>query len=88
MKNIYYKILIRPVVTENTFDLIEEENKLTFLVQRTANKNLIKEAIEKLYEVEVEKINTLITQTGKKKAFIKLKPEYSAPDIAIDLGIF
>ncbi|MHA1733837.1 MAG: 50S ribosomal protein L23 [Promethearchaeota archaeon] len=88
MENAYYKILVRPVVTENTFDLIEEENKLTFIVDRKANKNMIKEAMEHLYGVKVVKVNTLITQFGKKKAFIKLSDKDSAADIAIDLGIF
>ncbi|MHA1339862.1 MAG: 50S ribosomal protein L23 [Promethearchaeota archaeon] len=84
----YYKILIRPVVTESTFDLIDEQNKIVFIVHRNANKFQIKEAIEKLYNVKVEKINTLITPKGKKKAFIKLKPEYTATELAIKLGIF
>ena len=38
--------------------------------------------------VKVIKINTLITPLGDKKAFIKLHPDNSAQDIAIDLGIF
>jgi large subunit ribosomal protein L23 len=84
----FYKILIRPVVTENTFDLIEEQNKIVFYVDKRANKNLIKEAIEKIYNVKVIKINTLITPKGKKKALIKLHPNDSASELAIKLGIF
>ena len=67
---------------------VEKENKLVFIVDTKANKNQIKRAIEKLHNVKVTKINTLITSMGEKKAFIKLHPEYSAQDIAIDLGIF
>ena len=85
---IFYKIIKKPLVTEKTFDLIEKENKLVFIVDRKANKNQIKRAIEKLHNVKVIKINTMITPKGEKKAFIKLHPEYSAQDIAIDLGIF
>lgn len=85
---IYYKIIKRPLITEKTFDLIEKENKLVFLVNRKANKNQIKKAIEKLHNVKVIKINTMITPEGEKKAFVKLHPEFSAQDIAIDLGIF
>ncbi|GAB4305557.1 MAG: 50S ribosomal protein L23 [Promethearchaeota archaeon] len=88
MENLYYKILIRPVVTEATFNLIEEENKLTFIVDRKANKNMIREAVEKLFKVKVAKVNTLINVRGQKKAFIKLRDDYSAADVAIDLGIF
>lgn len=85
---VFYKIIKKPLVTEKTFDLIEKENKLVFIVDRKANKNQIKKAIEKIHNVKVIKINTMITPKGDKKAFIKLHPEYSAQDIAIDLGIF
>ncbi len=84
----FYKIIKKPLITEKTFDLIEKENKLVFIVNRQANKNQIKRAIEKLHNVKVKKVNTMITPKGEKKAFIKLHPEYSAQDIAIDLGIF
>lgn len=84
----FFKIIKKPLITEKTFDLIERENKLVFLVDRRANKNKIKRAIEKIHKVKVIKINTLITPQGKKKAFIKLHPDFSAQDLAIDLGIF
>lgn len=84
----YYKIIKRPLITEKTFDLIERENKLVFIVERKANKNQIKRAIEKIHNVRVIKINTLITSLGEKKAFVKLHPDNSAQDIAIDLGVF
>ncbi len=85
---VFYKIIKNPLITEKTFDLIEKENKLVFIVNRQANKNQIKRAIEKLHNVKVIKVNTMITPKGEKKAFVKLHPEYSAQDIAIDLGIF
>lgn len=84
----YYKIIKRPLITEKTFDLIERENKLVFIVDRLANKSQIKRAIEKIHKVKVIKVNTLITVRGEKKAFVKLHPDNSAQDIAIDLGVF
>lgn len=84
----YYKVIKRPLITEKTFDLIERENKLVFIVDRKANKSQIKRAIEKIHDVKVLKINTLITSRGEKKAFVKLHPDNSAQDIAIDLGVF
>ncbi len=84
----YYSIIKKPLVTENTFDLIEDHNKLVFIVDRKANKYQIKEAVEKLYDVKVVKINTLIHSNGNKKAFVKLHPNNSAADLAIKLGIF
>jgi large subunit ribosomal protein L23 len=84
----FYKVIKRPLITEKTFDLIERENKLVFIVDRLANKSKIKNAIEKIHNVRVIKVNTLITPKGEKKAFVKLHPNNSAQDIAIDLGIF
>ncbi|MFX1257797.1 MAG: 50S ribosomal protein L23 [Promethearchaeota archaeon] len=84
----YYKVIKKPLITEKTFDLIEKENKLVFIVNRVANKSQIKRAVEKIHKVKVIKINTLITPLGEKKAFVKLHPDHSAQDIAIDLGVF
>lgn len=84
----FYKIIKKPLITEKTFDLIERENKLVFIVDRKANKISIKRAIEKIHNVKVVNINTLITSQGEKKAFVKLHEKDSAQDIAIDLGIF
>ncbi len=83
-----HKIIIAPVVTEAALELIEKENKLTFIVDRRANKPTIKKAVESLFKVKVDKVNTLITPNGRKKAYVKLSPEYSAADIATKLGIF
>ena len=84
----FYSIIKKPSITEKTFDLIEKENKLVFVVDRNANKNQIRRAIENIHNVKVLKVNTMITPKGEKKAFIKLHPDNSAQDIAIDLGIF
>ncbi|OLS13869.1 MAG: 50S ribosomal protein L23 [Promethearchaeota archaeon CR_4] len=84
----YYNFFKRPVVTENTFSIIEEQNKLVFIVDRTVNKAQIKEAFEKIFKVKVKRVNSLITPQGEKKAFVKISPEFSASDIAINLGIF
>lgn len=83
-----HDIIIRPLMSEAAFDLIEKENKLTFIVKLSANKSTIKHAIEELYNVKVESVNTLIQRDGNKKAYVKLKPEHNASDIATKLGIF
>jgi large subunit ribosomal protein L23 len=67
--------------------MIENENKLVFAVHRKATKNDIEYAVRSLYEVEVERVNTLISRDNNKKAFVKLKPEYDATDLAVKLGI-
>ncbi len=81
-------VIIKLVLTEKAFRLMEKENKLTFIVRREATKKDIKRAIESLYKVRVDKVNTLITIRGEKKAYVKLSPEYSAIDLASKLGAF
>ncbi|ASJ11826.1 MULTISPECIES: 50S ribosomal protein L23 [Thermococcus] len=83
-----YKVIIKPVVTEKAVAMIENENKLTFIVDRRATKADIKRAVEAMFEVKVEKVNTLITMRGEKKAYVKLKPEYSASEVAARIGLF
>lgn len=83
-----YKVIVRPVVTEKAVSMIETENKLTFIVDRRATKSDIRKAVEEIYGVKVEKVNTLITARGEKKAYVKLKPEYSAGEIAAKIGLF
>ncbi|MCS7106151.1 MAG: 50S ribosomal protein L23 [Candidatus Aenigmarchaeota archaeon] len=82
-----YKVLRYPYLTEKSISLVEKENKIVFIVDRKATKKEIKEAFEKLFEVKVEKVNTEITLKGEKKAYIKLKPEYKAIDVAMKLGM-
>ncbi|MHA2300270.1 MAG: 50S ribosomal protein L23 [Candidatus Thorarchaeota archaeon] len=82
------QVIIRPVVTEASLESVDSHNKLTFFVDRRANKNTIRWAVESLYEVVVDTVNTLILPDGKKKAFVRLAPDYSAAEVATNLGIF
>ncbi len=81
------EVIVAVVRTQKAVSLIEKENKLTFVVRLEATKEDVKRAVEKLYGVEVEKVNTLITPRGEKKAYVKLKPEYKATELAIKLGV-
>jgi len=81
------KIILKPIVTEKAIKMIHEQNKLIFAVVRTANRPMIKRAIEELFDVKVEKVNTLITPKGEKRAIVKLAEGYSAIDVATSLGI-
>ena len=82
-----YLVLSRPVASEKAVGMIEKENKLVFIVQRKANKHMIKRAVEEAFDVKVESVRTLITPQGLKKAYVKLKPEFKASDMASRLGI-
>ncbi|MHA1344895.1 MAG: 50S ribosomal protein L23 [Candidatus Heimdallarchaeaceae archaeon] len=83
-----YKIIIKPLISEKDFELIEKENKLVIQVALNATKHQIKESMEKLYEVKVLTVNTLITPKGTKKAYVKLSEFDDAADIASRMGLF
>ncbi|HKM50974.1 MAG TPA: 50S ribosomal protein L23 [Candidatus Bathyarchaeia archaeon] len=76
-----------PLLSEDAVTLLEAENKITFIVDLRSDKHDIKRAIQELYEVRVEKVSTLITPEGEKKAFVKLTPDFKAADLAVRLGI-
>ena len=80
------KVVRRPYVTERTFDQIERENKICFLVSDKSSKTQIADAVEALYEVKVDAVNTARTIKGK-KAFVRLATESSAAELATKLGL-
>lgn len=75
------------LVTEKSVAELEN-NVITAIVDTRARKKEIAREMERLFEVEVERVNTLITPKGEKKAYIKLKPDYSAEEVLSKLGIF
>ena len=81
------EVVFYPLMTEAASLMVEKDNKLVFIVNIKAGKSDVKNAVEQLYEVKVDKITMLTTPQGEKKAFVKLKPEYRASDVAIKLGI-
>ena len=63
MKN---QILIRPLITEKSENLSEKGSKYSFVVDKSANKIQIKQAVEKTYSVNVDSVNT-VNVLGKLK---------------------
>jgi len=80
------KLILHPYITEKTFALIEKENKLTFIVHDKADKTSIREALKVLYDVETDAVNTVRTIYGK-KAFVRMKGDGGARDLATKLGL-
>ena len=60
-------ILIKPVITEKMTDESEKFNRFGFIVDRRANKLEIKDAVEEMYGVSVEKVRTMV-YPGKAKS--------------------
>jgi large subunit ribosomal protein L23 len=81
-----YKIILRPVITEKSTLMKDINREVCFEVDRRANKNEIKKAVEQLFKVKVERVRTQ-NKRGKtrkvgrsegkkkdwKKAYVKLK---------------
>ena len=63
----HYDVIIAPVITEKA-TMASEHNKVMFKVAKHATKPQIKEAVEKLFDVKVKSVNTMVRK-GKKKAF-------------------
>ena len=63
----HYDVILSPVITEKA-TMASEHNKVVFKVRKNATKPQIKEAVEKLFDVKVKSVNTLVRQ-GKIKMF-------------------
>ncbi len=83
-------IIIRPIVTEKTMKAQELDNKVTFEVAKGTNKTQVRQAIEEIFKVKVEKVNILNTAKkskrlgryvgtvgGYRKAVVKLAEGYT-----------
>jgi len=82
-----YDIIFHPYVTEKTMNLMEDNNALEFIVRRSASKKTIKKAIETLFDVKVDHVNTKIAKSGK-HAIVRFSPDYDAEDIGMRIGVF
>ena len=80
------KIILNPFITEKTFELVEAEKKICFIVDKTAKKPEIKEAIKVLYNEDVIDVNTARTIYGK-KAYVQFENTEKARDLATQIGM-
>jgi len=81
------KYIKYPLATEKSIRLMESENKLIFVVEIKSTKKQIKEEIETIFKVNVDKVNTLIGPDAVKRAYVKFNKEYPAIDIATEMGL-
>ena len=80
------KIILHPYITEKTFELVETQKKICFIVERTASKSATKTAINTLYEQKAIAVNTARTIYGK-KAFVEFETVDVARDLATKIGM-
>lgn len=79
-------MILKPITSEKAVKLIDIDNTLLFETNRTSTKQEIQKEIESIFNVKVKKIRTLI-KANKKYAYVRLKKENPAIDIATKLGI-
>ncbi len=77
---------LKPITTEKAVMIIERENTLTFSTEKNVPRDEIKKEVEGLFDVKVENVRTLI-RNAKKYAYVKLKKEFPAIDVATKLGL-
>ncbi|KAG2474722.1 MAG: 50S ribosomal protein L23 [Nitrosopumilales archaeon] len=80
------KVIIKPYVTEKTFAMVENESKVCFIVEKSASKPEIIQAVEILYNEKAVNVNTARTVYGK-KAFVKFETTAKARDLATKIGM-
>ena len=71
----HYDVIVSPVITEKA-TMASERNQVIFKVAKNATKPQIKEAVEKLFDVKVKSVNTLVRK-GKTRAFRGMRGELS-----------
>lgn len=85
-------ILVKPMITEKADTLSESKSQYTFIVEKTANKIEIKKAVEALYTVNVEAVNTMVipgkrkTRNTKKGVLHGRKPSYKKAIVTLASG--
>ena len=82
-----WEVIENPHMTEQAMDMIDQDNKLVLMVDLEADKGQVEDAIKTLFDVTVEKVNTQITSSAKKKAYVRLSPADSAMDVATEMGM-
>ncbi len=80
-------MIIAPLSTEKAMRLMESDNKLVFLVEKGDTKQSIKEELEKMFNVKVVNVNTLIGPDAKKKAYVTFADSTPAIDLATKLEL-
>uniref|UniRef100_A0A7R9VRJ9 Large ribosomal subunit protein uL23 N-terminal domain-containing protein n=1 Tax=Pseudictyota dubia TaxID=2749911 RepID=A0A7R9VRJ9_9STRA len=82
-----FSVIKYPLTTESSMKLIEDSNTLVFIVDIKSNKRQIKASVKDLYNIECDKVNTLITPRGLKKAYVRLSKDFDALDVANRVGV-
>ena len=79
--------LIYPLSTEKALNMIDRMNTICYVCDFRSTKSAIKKEFEETFAVKVATINTEITMKNTKRAYIRIKPEFKASDVARKLKL-
>ena len=79
-------MILKPVTSEKAVKMIDLDNTLIFKLERRFSKDEIKKEVEKIFNVKVEKVRTLL-RGNQKYAYVRLKKKNPAIDVATKLGM-
>lgn len=79
--------LMYPLATEKALNMIDRNNIICYIVDFRSDKIAIKKEFEETFGVKVAKVNTAMSIKNTKKAFITLKPQFKAADVARKLKL-
>lgn len=84
----YRDVILAPIITERSMKLMEDDNKYTFKVAKGVNKIEIREAVEHLFGVKVDKVWTMNVKPKKKRVgrFMGTKSGYKKAIVAVEKG--
>ena len=83
-----WDVIKYPHVTEKAMNDMDFQNKLQFVVDDSAGKPEVAEAVESQYDVTVVGVNTQNTMDGNKKAVVRLSEDDDAQEVASRIGVF
>jgi len=81
------EVVLFPLVTEKAVNMIEAENKITFIVNDNATKPEVKKVLEEAYGIKVNKVNVIRDMRGRKKAIVQIDKKFKASELATKLGV-
>ena len=79
-------MILKPITTEKAVKMIDIENTLTFEVGRLDNKDDVRKEVEKVFNVKIERVRSLIRK-NKKIVYVKLNKKNPAIDVATKIGM-
>ncbi|WP_436925118.1 50S ribosomal protein L23 [Halosimplex amylolyticum] len=81
-------VIKHPTMTEKAMDDLDFQNKLQFVVDSSASKPEIADAVAEQFDVTVVDVTTQVRPDGEKKAYVKLSEDDEAEDVASRIGVF